>query len=250
MMRRRQTLAVVVGLALAGLVGAGLLLWSPRPLRAQEAEPTPETLRAAMASLPAGRFTRPASYDAATPEQQAYARGILSGPRTALSAPTAAMMASPALGELTQRTMAYARFAGSEGAAHVPPRLNELAILMAARSWSSEYVWNAHARYAVRMGLAAEVVESVRVGERPVEMEADVAAVYRLLSELVDTRRVSDETFQVARSALGGDRQLIDLVGTFAIYSMTAILTVVDDSVVAENYVPQLPPPGRPAARP
>lgn len=242
--------ATVLGIVLTGVAGVVLFHSSPRSLRAQEAAPTVEALRAAMASLPAGRFARPASYDAATPEQQAYARGILSGPRNALSAPTAAMMASPALGELTQRTMAYARFAGNEGAANVPPRLNELAILMAARSWSSEYVWNAHARYAVRMGLAADVVESIRLGRRPEKMEADTAAVYRLLSELMDTRRVSDDTFEAARSALGGDRQLMDLIGTFAIYSMTAILTVVDDSVVAENYVPQLPPLDGPAARP
>jgi 4-carboxymuconolactone decarboxylase len=246
----KQLLATVLGVALAGIAGTGLFLASQRALSAQEPGPTVEALRMAMASLPKGRFARPASYDAATPEQQTYARGILSGPRNALSAPTAAMMASPALGELTQRTMAYARFAGNEGAARVPPPLNELAILMAARSWSSEYVWNAHAQYAVRMGLAADVVESIRAGQRPAKMEPDVAAIYRLLSELMDTRRVSDGTFQAARAALGGDRQLIDLVGTFAIYSMTAILTVVDDSVVAENYRPQLPPLDRPAARP
>jgi 4-carboxymuconolactone decarboxylase len=241
--------ATVLGIAL-GVAGVALFDSSQRSLRAQEAAPTVEALRAAMASLPAGRFARPASYDAATPEQQAYARGILSGPRSALSAPTAAMMASPALGDLMQRTMAYARFAGGEGAASVPPRLNELAILMAARRWSSEYVWNAHARYAVRMGLAADVVESIRLGRRPVNMEPDTAAVYRLLAELMDARRVSDDTFRAARSAVGGDRQLIDLVGTFGIYSMTAILTVVDGSVVAENYVPQLPPLDAPAARP
>lgn len=243
----KRLLTALLGIVLAGAAGARLFPVTAGA--AQEPGPTVEALRAAMASLPAGRFARPASYDAATPEQQAYARGILSGPRNALSAPTAAMMASPALGNLTQRTMAYARFAGNEGAAAVPPRLNELAILMAARSWSSEYVWNAHARYAVRMGLAADVVESVRLGQRPAKMEPDVAAVHRLLSELTETRRVSDETFQAARTALGGDRPLIDLVGTFAIYSMTAILTVVDGSVVAENYVPQLPPLGA-AARP
>ena len=242
MSHTERLLATVLGIVAAGIAGAGLFLAGPRALRAQEAEPTLEALRSAMASLPAGRFARPASYDAATAEQQAYVRGILSGPRNDLSAPTAAMLASPALGELTQRTMAYARFAGNEGAAHVPPPLNELAILMAARSWSSEYVWNAHAGYAIRMGLDADVVESIRVGRRPAAMEPDVAAVYQLLSELMDTRRVRDETFQSARSVLGGDRQLMDLVGTFAIYSMTAILTVVDNSVVAENYVPQLPP--------
>jgi hypothetical protein len=53
---------------------------------------------------------------------------------------------------------------------------------------------------------------------------------------------VSDTTFDAARSALGGDRAVLDLVGTFAIYSMSAVLAVVDQTVVAPDYVPQLPP--------
>jgi 4-carboxymuconolactone decarboxylase len=238
-----RAVAGVAALAVAG-AAAGTFLLRDNPIVASAQEPGPslQTLRQAVATLPAGRFARPSSYDGATPEQQAYVRGILSGPRNAISGPLAAMVASPALGDVAQRTMAYARFAGSEGAGSVPPRLNELAILMAARSWSSEYVWNAHARYAVRMGLAEGVVESIRLGQRPPAMEPDVAAVYRLLSELLDTRRVSDGTFAAARSALGGDRQLIDLVGTFAVYSMTAVLAVVDETVVAPDYVPQLPP--------
>mgnify|MGYP006175109667 CR=1 FL=1 len=73
--------------------------------------------------LPAGRFARPATWEQATPEQQAYVRGILSGPRNAISGPLAAMIASPELGDVAQRTMAYARFAGTEGAGSVPPRL-------------------------------------------------------------------------------------------------------------------------------
>ena len=229
--------------AVAGALVAGAVVVAPMGLlmRAQERTPPADALRAAVASLPEGRFARPASWDAATPAQQAYVRGILSGPRNAVSGPLAAMIASPELGDVAQRTMAYARFAGTDGAGRVPPKLNELAILMAARAWSSEYVWNAHAAYAVRMGLPAPTVEAIRVGRHPSDMEPDVDAVYRLLDELMRSRRVSDEAFAAARAALGGDAALVDLVGTFSIYSMTAILAVVDDTVVAPGYVPQLP---------
>jgi 4-carboxymuconolactone decarboxylase len=244
MMRPRLATTCVIGLVVAAGAGAGVGLVPSKPLvvNAQESGSTLEALRQAVATLPAGRFARPSSYDTATPEQQAYVRGILSGPRSAISGPLAAMVASPGLGDVAQRTMAYARFAGSPDAGSVPPRLNELAILMAARTWSSEYGWNAHARYAVQMGLAAGVVESIRLGQRPAAMEPDVAAVHGLLAELLDTRRVSDTTFDAARSALGGDRAVLDLVGTFAIYSMSAVLAVVDQTVVAPDYVPQLPP--------
>jgi alkylhydroperoxidase family enzyme len=97
------------------------------------------------------------------------------------------------------------------------------------------------------MGLPAPVVEAIRVGRRPADMESDVDAVYRLLDELMRTRRVSDEAFGAARAALGGDAALVDLVGTFSIYSMTAVLAVVDETVVAPGYVPQLPAIERPA---
>lgn len=244
-MRPRFIVMSLIGSLVAGATVARLLLPVPAAVNAQEAGPTEEALRAAVSGLPPGRFARPSSFDTATPEQQAYVRGILAGPRTAVSGPLAAMIASPGLGGVAQRTMAYARFAGTEGAGSVPPRLNELAILMAARAWSSEYVWNAHARYAVRMGLPAEVVESVRLGQRPAAMDPDVAAVYGLLAELLERQRVSDPTFAAARTALGGDRALVDLVGTFATYSMTAILAVVDETAVGENYVPQLPPVSR-----
>jgi 4-carboxymuconolactone decarboxylase len=238
-----------VGVAVAAAAVAAVVAVSPVGLqmRAQERTPTVEALRAAVASLPEGRFARPASWDVATPAQQAYVRGILSGPRNAVSGPLAAMIASPELGDVAQRTMAYARCAGTDGAGRGPPKLNELAILMAARAWSSEYVWNAHAAYAVRMGLPAPVVEAIRVGRRPADMESDVDAVYRLLDELMRTRRVSDEAFGAARAALGGDAALVDLVGTFSIYSMTAVLAVVDETVVAPGYVPQLPAIERPA---
>lgn len=241
MTRMRYVAAGVTCLVAAGAF-AGFAVSTVFLARAQEPALTPDTLRAAVASLPPGRFARPSSWDAMTAEQQNYVRGILSGPRNAISGPLAAMLVSPQLGDVVQRTMAYARFSGNEGGGSVQPRLNELAILMAARSWSSEYVWNAHARYAVRMGLPAEVVESIRLGQRPAAMEPDVAAVYGLVSELRDTRRVSDKTFAAARTVLGGDRELLDLVATFAIYSMTAILAVVDETVVAPDYVPQLPP--------
>jgi 4-carboxymuconolactone decarboxylase len=242
MIRSNAVVFLVMGLIAGGVTGASFGVRGSLVVNAQRSEPTPEALRAAVAALPAGRFARPVSYESATLEQQAYVRGILSGPRNAISGPLAAMMASPGLGDAAQRTMAYARFAGAEGSGTVPPRLNELAILMAARSWSSEYVWNAHARYAVRMGLPGEVVESIRLGRHPSDMSPEIAAVYGLLSELRETRRVSDDAFKAARSALGGDRELLDLVGTFAIYSMTAILSVVDETVVAPDYVAQLPP--------
>jgi 4-carboxymuconolactone decarboxylase len=205
--------------------------------------PTLEVMRRAIETLPAGRIERPASYDAMTAEQKQYLESILSGPRSAVSGPLVVMLAAPTLGDLAQRTMAYARFAGNDGFSSVPPKLNELAVIMAAKLWSSPYVWEAHHRYAVRVGLPAELVESVRLGTPPPDnLEPDVKAVYEFLDEFLETKQVSDEKFTAARTALGGGRQLVDLIGTLAIYQMSAMLTAVDRTGLEDGAAPALRP--------
>jgi 4-carboxymuconolactone decarboxylase len=178
-----------------------------------------------------------------TAEQKQYLEKILSGPRTAVSGPLAVMLASPALGELAQETMAYARYAGTPGFSSVPPKLNELAILMAARTWSSPYVWEAHDRYSVSVGLPAALVDAIRLGTAPpADLPPDVEAVHAFFAELLAQKQVSDATFAAARNALGGDRQLVDLIGTFAIYQMSALLTAVDRTGLAAGAPPTLRP--------
>jgi 4-carboxymuconolactone decarboxylase len=205
--------------------------------------PTLAALQRAVDTLPPGRVERPASYDSMSPEQQRYLESVLAGPRSAVSGPLVVMLASPTLGDLAQRTMAYARFADTEGFSSVPVKLNELAILMAARAWSSPYVWEAHDRYAVRVGLPPALVDAVRMGTAPpVDLEPDVKAVYTFLDEFLRTKEVSDATFEAARTALGGDRALVDLIGTLAIYQMSAMLTAVDRTGLTDGEQPTLRP--------
>ena len=67
-------------------------------------------------------------------------------------------------------------------------------------------------------------------------------AVYSFLDEFLKTKQVSDETFEAARAALGGDRQVVDLIGTLAIYQMSAMLTAVDRTGLKEGDAPTLTP--------
>jgi len=234
MIRSRIINAGLIGIAALALVTAA---------RAQDEAPSLDEMRQAVAELPPGRIARPQSYEALTPGQKRYVEGVLTGPRNALSGPLVVMLASPDLGDLAQRAMAHARFAGTEGFGSVPPKLNELAVIMAAKSWASPYVWNAHHRYAVRVGLPPALVEAVRTGSAPpADLEPDVAAVYRFLTEFMANKEVSDATFAAARDALGGDRQVVDLIGTFAIYSMSAMLTAVDRTGLAPGESPALTP--------
>jgi 4-carboxymuconolactone decarboxylase len=200
--------------------------------------PTVEQVRKTVAALKGNRISTPSDYDALTPEQQAYVRSILTGPRTSITGPLGVMMVSPTLGDLSQKAIAYARFAGQEGFSTVPPKLNELAILIVAKHWSAEYVWNAHHRYGVRMGLTEQVVEAIRAGRRPTSMEKDVEAVYNFATEFMTDRQVSDATLQAAKDALGGDRGVVDLVGTMGLYQISSMMVTLDQTPLGNRATP------------
>ena len=231
----------ILGASLAAfVVFVGVAVQTQGP-GAAASSPTVEQMRQAVGRLPGNRIAVPTEYDKLTPEQQAYVRSILTGPRSDISGPLAVMMVSPGLGDLTQKAMAYARFAGREGFSSVPPKLNELAILMVAKLWSANYVWNAHHNYAVKMGLPQEVVDAILAGRRPAAMTPDVEAVYNFTSEFLTTRRASDATLQAARKALGGDRGVIDLVGTMGLYQISSMMVAVDETPLAPGAKPYFP---------
>ncbi len=212
-----------------------------QPAAAPAAAPTLDEVRRAVAGLKGNRIHTPTDYDALTPEQQAYARSILTGPRSSITGPLGVMLVSPTLGDLSQKAMAYARFAGRDGFSTVPPKLNELAILIVAKYWSAEYVWNAHHGYGVRMGLSPAVVEAIRTGTRPPPMDRDVAAVYAFATEFLATRQVSDATLQAAKAVLGGDRGVVDLVGTMGLYQISSMMVRLDETPVGDGAKPFFP---------
>ncbi len=192
--------------------------------------PSVEQMRKTVASLRGNRIQTPNDFDALTPAQKAYVQSILTGPRSSITGPLGVMMVSPTLGDLSQKAMAYARFSGQDGFGIVTPKLNELAILIVAKHWSAEYVWNAHHSYGVRMGLTADVVEAIRTGRRPAVMEKDVEAVYNFATEFMTNRQVSDATVQAAKAVLGGDRGIVDLVGTMGLYQISSMMVSLDQT--------------------
>jgi 4-carboxymuconolactone decarboxylase len=216
----------------------------PRPGNARESDvpPTLEQMQRAVSRLRGGRIQRPATYDALSPEQKKYVEGILTGPRGDISGPLSVMLVSPGLGDVTQRAMAFARFSGREGYSSVTPKYSELGILLVARLWTSEYVWNAHHRYAANVGLPADVIESIRLGKRPANMEKDIETVYNFANEFLTTKKVSDATFQAAKAVLGGDRAVVDLTGTMGLYQISSMMVVLDQTPLAEGTKPMLPP--------
>lgn len=203
-----------------------------------QAPPTIDQLRQTVSRLRGNRIETPNDWDKLTPQQKKYVEGILNGPRSDISGPLGVMMVTPELGDLAQKALAYSRFAGRDGFSSVPPKLNELAILVVAKHWSAEYVWNAHHAAAVRLGVPAEVVEAIRVGQRPEKMEKDVEVVYNFATEFITRRDVQNPTLQAARSLLGGDRGVVDLVGTMGLYQISSMMVALDQTPLAAGTKP------------
>ena len=132
----------------------------------------------------------------------------------ALGGPFNALLYAPEVGDAVQALGAALRFESS-----LPGRLREFAILMVAQRWRANYEWFAHAPIAAREGLDEAVIEAVKAGEAPEGAPDDVMCVHRFVTELVETRRVSDETYRVTRGLIGeqGVVELITLVGHYAL---------------------------------
>jgi 4-carboxymuconolactone decarboxylase len=105
----------------------------------------------------------------------------------------------------------------------LPPRLSELAILVAARQWTQQYEWHAHYPPALKAGLTRDVIRAIAEGRKPEGLKGDEALVYDFSTELHTTRQISDETYARAVSALG-EQGTIELVGIGGYYTMLAMV--------------------------
>ncbi len=137
-------------------------------------------------------------------------------PGAALSGPFNALLYAPVIGHAVQELGAKLRFESS-----LPGALRELAILMVAQHWRANYEWYAHAPIAEREGLSADLIAAIKDGHLPADAPENVQTVYRFVHELLKTRRVGDETYDMARKAIGetGLVELISITGYYGIIS-------------------------------
>src|SRR5256885_11969497 len=126
--------------------------------------------------------------------------------------PFNAWMRSPELGMRLQAVGEQVRFKTS-----IPQRLNELAILITAREWTSQYEWHAHHALAMKAGLHPKIAAELAAGKRPANMKEDEAAVYDFCIELHRSKKVSDANFQRIK-ALFGEQGVVELVGVSGYY--------------------------------
>jgi len=164
------------------------------------------------------------------------AEEIVKFSRSGIGGPYNALLRSPILAERMKHLLDYLRVETS-----LPLRLNEFAILIQARLWTSQIEWRAHYPLALKSGLSEAVAADLREGRRPAAMQADEAAVYDFCMELSTAHHVTDATFERTRAFLT-DQQIIDLIAVSGIYVTVAMmLSVLEAQVPADEVAPLAP---------
>lgn len=114
-----------------------------------------------------------------------------------LNGPFNVLLHNPEIGDCVQKLGNQLRFES-----RLSGQLREIAILTVAQHWRSNYEWFAHSLIAQKEGVSDAAIAAIKEGKAPEDNE-DWALVHRLVSEFLETARVSDETYRQAVAAFG-----------------------------------------------
>jgi 4-carboxymuconolactone decarboxylase len=180
-----------------------------------------------MAQTPdnAPRFAQ-ITLDQLDPSALALGEEIMKISSVGLGGPYNIMLRSPVMADRLKRLLDYLRFNTS-----LPTRLNEFAIIIQGRLWTSQVEWYAHYPLALKAGLKQSIADDLKANIRPRGMQPDEEIVYDVSMELSKNHKISDDLFARAKAVLG-ERQLVDLVAVNGTYVMVAMLLAVGEVTV------------------
>jgi 4-carboxymuconolactone decarboxylase len=160
-------------------------------------------------------------------QQRPLGEKIMKISSVGISGPYNPLLRSPVLANRMYDLLEYLRWNSS-----LPPRLSEFAILIQARLWRSQVEWYAHHPLALKAGLAESVAADLKANRRPAGMKPDEEAVYDLAMTLSTKHEISDELFERAKQALGGEQQVVDLIGLSGTYVTVAMVLALAEAGV------------------
>jgi 4-carboxymuconolactone decarboxylase len=132
------------------------------------------------------------------PAQKQVHDEIIAGKRGRFGGPFQLLIRAPEACRHLSRLGEYLRWGSS-----LPPQVSELAICLTAKHIRANYEWHAHASLAIEAGVPVAALEAIRTGGTPQFEAADQALAYRLVTELIETKRLSDRSFADAIAAFG-----------------------------------------------
>lgn len=151
----------------------------------------------------------------------------IAGPRGGVvRGPFAIWLRTPVLADWANRLANALRKNGK-----LDKRLLELTVLVVARRWSAQYEWFVHERAALKAGVSPEVVEAIRNHRLPEFVREDERLVYEVITELAETRTLSQLSYDRALATLGLE-PLIELITAAEFYTLIAMVLNAFDAPV------------------
>jgi 4-carboxymuconolactone decarboxylase len=197
---------------------------------AQAPAPNPRDVK-----LVGDRF-KPLRWDEMTPAQKTMIEHLYSGERKGATGPFNVLLRSPEMGDIAQQFGAAMRFHST-----LPPKLNEMAIILTARYWTAQYEWSAHRKLAGEAGLSESTIQAIATGKRPSSMDPNETALYNFGTELLNAKQVSDPVFKAAVDKFG-ERGVVDLISVMGYYHFVSMILNVDRYPLPPGTKPELQP--------
>jgi 4-carboxymuconolactone decarboxylase len=157
-----------------------------------------------------------------------------------LQGPAGIRLYSPHLAVLNEPLNTYLRYN-----LEMPRRLAELAVLVTAREFDSQFEWAAHEPAAIKEGLEPQIVDAVKnrkdlkgIGEK----DEKAAVIISIGRELFGKRNLSSATF--ARGVkVFGNKGMVDLISLMTNYASTSFFLRAFDMQLHPDQKPLLPIP-------
>jgi 4-carboxymuconolactone decarboxylase len=151
-------------------------------------------------------------------QRQLYDDIMRTRPRGRLSGPFSVWMHTPDIAEPANGLADCFRVH-----ARLDKRLIELITLLMCRAATVKYAWSVHEPLARQAGLSPQIVDAIRANKRPEFTRDDERLTYDLVTELLNTRTLSDGTFARATAAFGRDG-VIEAVSCAGFYGMVGFV--------------------------
>jgi 4-carboxymuconolactone decarboxylase len=122
------------------------------------------------------------------------------------------------------------------------PRLRELAILVTAREFDSQFEWTAHEPVALKEGLDPKILDIVKFRMPVSKVPEKETAIIGFGRELFRDRKVRPETYaEMVR--VFGQSSVVNIAALMANYALTAVMLTAFDQQLHEGRKPLLPLP-------
>lgn len=148
----------------------------------------------------------------------AAARGAVRGPFNA-------WLYSPELCDKVEALGKFVRFDSD-----IPMNLKEIAVLVVARNFRSNYVWQAHEKFALKHGVPQPVIDAIREGSTPVFATPEERIAFDYATQMMTDHRVKDETWAAFVASFDTQRvvEFTAFIGNFSMVSLAVNTFAVD----------------------